>query len=232
MKQETITTGRTVAEATAAAEKFFGVAADRLEIEILAEPKKGFLGFGEAPAKIKAVYEKKPVDLGVEFLKKLTDNMGIDAKISVSDSETGKLIRVEGEGANLLIGHHGETLDQLQYLVNLAANKKEDENDDREYTRITLDIEGYREKREQTLRSLARRMAARVVRTDKDVTLEPMSAYERRIIHSELQRFDGVTTHSIGVENNRRVVISREFDGDEGYDYEEDEVIEKEEETD
>ncbi len=152
--------------------------------------------------------------------------MGIDAKISVSDSETGKLIRVEGEGANLLIGHHGETLDQLQYLVNLAANKKEDENDDREYTRITLDIEGYREKREQTLRSLARRMAARVVRTDRDVTLEPMSAYERRIIHSELQRFDGVTTHSIGVENNRRVVISREFDGDEGYDYEEDEATE------
>ena len=215
MKQETITTGRTVAAATAAAEQYFNVSADRLQIEILAEPKKGFLGFGEAPAKIRAIYEQTPVDLAVAFIKTLITNMGIDADITVGDTDAGKRISVNGDGASILIGHHGETLDQLQYLVNLAANKKDGEDDDREYTRISLDVEGYRTKREDTLRSLARRMASRVLRTHRSVTLEPMPAYERRIIHSEIQTIEGVTTHSIGAENTRRVVISEDFYDDE-----------------
>lgn len=209
MKEEIITTGRTVAAAIAEAEEHFGVNSDKLEIEIIAEPKKGFLGFGEAPAKIKATYEQKPVDLGVAFITNLIKNMGLNASVKALDREDGgKLIAVTGEDASALIGHHGETLDQLQYLINLAANKKEGEEDDREYTRIALDIEGYRARREETLRSLARRMSNRVLRTGKTTTLEPMSAYERRIIHSEVQTIKGVTTHSIGVENNRRVVIS------------------------
>ena len=117
------------------------------------------------------------------------------------------MIHILGEDAGMLIGHHGETLDQLQYLVNLAANKKNGEDDDRTYTRILVDIEGYRAKREDTLRNLARRTAARVLKYKRSVTLEPMCAYERRIIHSEIQSISGVMTNSIGVENNRRIVI-------------------------
>ena len=107
----------------------------------------------------------------------------------------------------MLIGHHGETLDQLQYLVNLAANKKENDDDDRDYTKIMVDIEGYRTRREDALRALARRMSARVLKYRRNITLEPMSAYERRIIHSEVQTIDGVSTNSIGAERNRRVMI-------------------------
>ena len=106
-----------------------------------------------------------------------------------------------------LIGHHGDTLDAIQYLVNLAVNKKE-ENEERVYTRISVDVENYRAKREETLRSLARRMAERVKKYRRSVTLEPMNPHERRIIHSEVQNIAGVTTVSIGQENSRRVVIS------------------------
>jgi spoIIIJ-associated protein len=116
------------------------------------------------------------------------------------------VITVDGEGAGMLIGHHGETLDSLQYLANLAANKKI-KGEKRDYVKVTLDVEGYRAKREEALRALARRMAAKVVKGKKSVMLEPMNPYERRIIHSEVQTIKGVSTNSIGSENNRRVVM-------------------------
>lgn len=210
MKQEITATGRTVAAALESAADQLGVPAEKLTYEILAEPKKGFLGFGEAPAKILASYEKTPLDLGVEFLEKLLSDMEIDAKISREEIDGGVRINVVGDDCAILIGHHGETLDQLQYLVNLAANRKEGEEDDREYTRISVDIQGYRAKREETLRALARRMASKVQRTHRSAALEPMSAYERRIIHSEVATIPGVTTASVGAENNRRVVIHPE----------------------
>ena len=102
--------------------------------------------------------------------------------------------------------HYHPPLDSLQYLTNLAANKKI-EGEKREYIKVTVDVEGYRAKREETLRSLARRMADKVLRYKKSVMLEPMNPYERRIIHSEVQNIAGVATNSIGSENNRRVVI-------------------------
>jgi spoIIIJ-associated protein len=113
---------------------------------------------------------------------------------------------VDGESAGVLIGHHGDTLDSLQYLANLAANKKVT-GEKREYCRITVDVENYRFKREETLRALARRMADKVLRYKKSVMLEPMNPYERRIIHSEVQKIAGVSTNSIGSENNRKVVL-------------------------
>jgi spoIIIJ-associated protein len=115
-------------------------------------------------------------------------------------------INIDGKDVGALIGHHGETLDSLQYLVNLAANQKT-EGEKREFVKITIDIEGYRAKREEALRALARRMAAKVVKGKKSVMLEPMNPYERRIIHSEVQGIKGVSTNSIGSENNRRVVM-------------------------
>ena len=117
-----------------------------------------------------------------------------------------------GRSAGSLIGYHGETMDALQYLTNLAANKKSGEEEKREYQKILLDIENYREKRAETLKALARRMAGRVLKYGKNISLEPMSAYERRIIHSEVQGIQGVTTYSVGTDNNRRVVIALDND--------------------
>lgn len=207
MKQELIVSGKTIEAAVEKAANELGVSADKLTYEVLVQPKKGFLGFGEVPAKVKAVYNQEPIAIAVEFLETLIANMELDATLSVTDLEDGKKISINGESASVLIGHHGETLDQLQYLVNLAANKKESDEDDRDYTKIMVDIEGYRARREQALRALARRMSARVLKYRRNITLEPMSAYERRIIHSEVQEISGVSTNSIGTERSRRVVI-------------------------
>ena len=106
----------------------------------------------------------------------------------------------------MLIGHHGDTLDAFQYLANLAANR-EFKSGDKNHNRVTVDIEDYRSKREQTLRALARRMANKAIKYGRSVMLEPMNPYERRIIHSEIQNIEGVATNSIGSENNRKVVI-------------------------
>ena len=122
------------------------------------------------------------------------------------------VITVDGEAAGVLIGHHGDTLDALQYLANLAANRKE-EGEKREYARITVDVESYRAKREDALRILARKKAHQVLKYKKSIMLEPMNPYERRIIHSEIQKMEGVSTNSIGVENNRRIVIFLEEEG-------------------
>ena len=208
MKKEYIASGKTVEAAIERGARELGVSVDQVSYEVIAEAKKGFLGFGEQPAKVKVIYELLPIDIGVNFVKTLIEDMQIEADVTLSENDEGnKVISIAGDDAGMLIGHHGETLDQLQYLVNLAANKKADEDDDRAYTRILVDIEGYRAKREQTLRNLARRTAARVLKYKRSVTLEPMCAYERRIIHSEVQGISGVMTNSIGVENNRRIVV-------------------------
>ena len=133
--------------------------------------------------------------------------MELDAEMSVSEGENGETrIAINGEGASVLIGHHGDTLDSLQYLANLAANKKVDGKKE-DYVKVSIDVEGYRAKREETLRAMARRMASKVLKYKKSVMLEPLNPYERRIIHSEIQNIEGVSTNSIGSENNRKIVI-------------------------
>ena len=208
MKKEIISSGRSVEEALEKAVAELGAPnAEAIEYTVIEAPKKGFLGFGTAPAKISASYTVKGADIALDFIRNLVAGMGLDAKVTLTDGEDdNKLIRVDGESAGVLIGHHGDTLDSLQYLANLAANKKV-AGEKREYCRITVDVENYRFKREETLRALARRMADKVLRYKKSVMLEPMNPYERRIIHSEVQNIAGVATNSIGSENNRRVVI-------------------------
>ncbi|MBE6673221.1 MAG: protein jag [Ruminococcaceae bacterium] len=211
MKNEIICLGKTVEAAIEKGAKELGVDASRVSVEVLQEPKKGFFGIGETPAKVKVTYVCEPADLALNFITTLVENMGMDAKITMTDGEDNeKCIRVDGEDAGELIGYHGETLDALQYLANLAANKKSDENDERTYTKIHVDVENYREKRAETLRALAHRMANKVQKYKRSVTLEPMTPNERRIIHSEIQKIEGVTTHSIGTDSERRVVISVE----------------------
>ncbi len=209
MKKEIIKTAPTVQAAVSAACAELGVAEEDVSCEVLVQPKKGFLGIGASDAKVKVVYEEKEEsDPALEFTKALLKNMNIEASISTEKRENGEfLINIDGEEAGVLIGHHGETLDALQYLCSLAANKKNGEEDGREYKRVVVDISGYRAKREETLRALARRTAEKALKYKKSVSLEPMPSQERRIIHSEVQKIDGVTTNSIGAENNRRVVI-------------------------
>lgn len=148
------------------------------------------------------------------FICKLVENMGLSGVTvsmypGVSDNT---VISIDGEEAGILIGHHGDTLDSLQYLANLAANHKE-EGEKRAYARITVDAADYRAKREVALSALARRKAALVLKYKKSIMLEPMNPYERRIIHSEIQKIEGVSTNSIGADSNRRVVIFLEAEG-------------------
>jgi len=213
LKREVITTAKSVEDAVARGALQLGVDKTKVTYEVITEPKKGFLGIGEVPAKVKVIYNIAPEELALNFVRTLISNMGLNAAVSLSDGDNGeKIISVTGDEAGILIGYHGETLESLQFLANLAANKKDGEDDDREFTKIIVDIENYREKRVETLRELARRMANKVLKYKRSITLEPMSPYERRIIHSEIQNIKGVTTNSIGSDNNRRIVIS--LDGD------------------
>ncbi len=142
-----------------------------------------------------------------DFICTLLRDMGIEAEATLYSCSDGTLrISILGEGASVLIGHHGDTLDSLQYLANLAGAQK-NENGEKNKTRVTIDIEGYRAKREEALRALARRMATKALEKQRNVMLEPMSAYERRIIHSEVQSIEGVSTNSIGSDSNRKIVI-------------------------
>ena len=208
MKKEIIVSAKTVAEAVEKAALELGApSADAIEYTVLEEGKKGLFGIGAAPAKIEARYTVKGVYVAIEMIKKVVKDMGIEATVTHTKTADGDdRINIDGEGAGILIGHHGDTLDSLQYLANLAANRKI-EGEKREYVKISIDIEGYRAKREETLRSLARRMADKVLKNKKSVMLEPMNPYERRIIHSEVQNIEGVSTNSIGSENNRKIVI-------------------------
>ncbi len=160
----------------------------------------------EADLKMEAIEVAKGEDKSVDFIRDFIENAGLSASVSVyaCEDDTRRVV-IEGEDASLLIGHHGDTLDSLQYLANLASGKRGTKREERR--RLTVDIEGYRRKREETLRALARRKAEQALRTKRNVMLEPMSAYERRIIHSEVQGIAGVSTNSIGSDNSRKVVI-------------------------
>jgi spoIIIJ-associated protein len=210
MKKEITITAKTVEAAVSSGAEQLGVDVSAVTYEVIEAPKKGFLGIGEAPAKVKITYTPSPEMTALAFVRTVIRDMDIIADATISALEGSKrefLINITGEESSALIGHHGDTLDSLQYLTNLAANRRE-EDEEGNYTRITVDVENYRAKREDTLRRLARRMADKALKYHKSVTLEPMNSYERRIIHSEIQGISGVTTNSIGSDNNRRVVIS------------------------
>ena len=138
-----------------------------------------------------------------KFLNEFLQKIGQDIKYSITKKETGLEIAINGENAGFLIGYRGETLYSLQNILVAIASKRLTTR-----VRVILDIEDYKGKREKTLEELAERMARRVIKTGKSVTLEPMKAYERKIIHSKLQNSNKVTTTSIGEEPRRRLVIS------------------------
>lgn len=205
-------TGKGVDDAIAAGCKQLGLERDAVSVEVLHYPQKGFLGINSQPALVRLSYEStEPEQVSVaerggkavDFLKDVLQKMGIAATVSAADQEEGLRIEVSGPDMGIVIGRRGETLDALQYLTSLVANRGEEE-----YCKVTIDTENYRAKRKETLERLAHKMAAKVQKYHRNVSLEPMNPYERRIIHSALQGVDNITTHSIGSEPNRKVVIT------------------------
>lgn len=149
---------------------------------------------------------EKAADLpAAQFLSELLSKMSIEGNVLAADVDDGIRLNIDADTNGLLIGRRGETLDAVQYLVSLYANKDKKGDD---YTRITLDTEGYRARREETLCRLARKNASQVRSTGRSIAMEPMNPYERRVLHSALADFSGVSTHSEGEEPNRRVVIT------------------------
>ena len=203
MKLEIISTGKTVEEAIEAGCRELGVERDRTDFEIIERPKKAFLGLKLIPAKVRVFVDQTKADIARDYLDGILKKMGLDVELEAKDGDEGIVLSLKGEGLGVVIGRRGETLDALQYLSSLVANREGGA-----YKRVSIDIGDYRQKREETLEALARKLAAQAVRTGRSVTLEPMNPYERRVIHSAVQEVEGATSRSIGDEPNRRVIIS------------------------
>ena len=179
---------------------------DKLEYEVIEEGSTGILGFiGKKPAIIKARKKFDLVDYTYDFLNDMFKAMGIEVKSDINyDAEARNMdISFEGDEMGILIGKRGQTLDSLQYIISLVVNKESEA-----YVRVKVDTENYRERRKETLETLAKNIAYKVKRTRRSVALEPMNPYERRIIHSALQYDKYVDTHSEGEEPYRHVVVT------------------------
>ena len=179
---------------------------DKLEYEVIEEGSTGILGFiGKKPAIIKARKKFDLVYYTYDFLNDMFKAMGIEVKSDINyDAEARNMdISFEGDEMGILIGKRGQTLDSLQYIISLVVNKESEA-----YVRVKVDTENYRERRKETLETLAKNIAYKVKRTRRSVALEPMNPYERRIIHSALQYDKYVDTHSEGEEPYRKVVVT------------------------
>lgn len=196
---------KTVNDAITQAALALGVSSEQLEIEVIDEGSNGFLGIGSRLAVIQAKKKFSLEGTAVDFLKDVFRTMNMEVEIDVvydADEKTMD-IDLKGDDMGILIGKRGQTLDSLQYLTSLVVNKYTED-----YIRVKLDIENYRERRKETLETLARNIAYKVKRTRRPVSLEPMNPYERRIIHSVLQNDRYVVTRSEGEEPFRHVVVS------------------------
>ena len=198
-------TGKTVEEAVTAAMMELSATSDTLVYEVIDKGSAGIFGIGSKNAVIKAAKKCEVAEKAQEFLQALFKTMDIEVEIEYAYDEAEKELGLEliGDDMGILIGKRGQTLDSLQYLTSLVINKGMEE-----HIRVKLDIENYRERREQTLESLAKNIAKKVKKTQHPVKLEPMNPYERRVIHSVLQNDRYVTTSSEGEEPYRYVVVS------------------------
>ncbi|MBP2659131.1 MAG: single-stranded nucleic acid binding protein [Firmicutes bacterium] len=198
-------TGKTVEEAVRLALNELQVGEDRIEYEVLEAPSKGLFGFiGSKPAKVRVTIKPiDPVQVAHEFLKTVFDLMKLEVQIERVGKEDSINFNIRGNDLGILIGKHGQTLDALQYLTNLTANRDIDGK-----VRIILDVEDYRQRRTDTLNRLAARLADSVKRRGEKVVLEPMSPNERKIIHMALQDDQRIITYSEGEEPYRKIVIA------------------------
>lgn len=211
MIKEAIGTGSSIEEAKDAALRALEAPEDAdIKYEVIEMPKAKILGiFGGSPAKMRAYYEFEddPFAKAKDYVLTILKSLGIEeAEITVeADDEEVRMDISCGDDYGSVIGRRGETLDAIQYLTRLVINRGSEE-----YRRVAINVGNYREKRENTLRSLARKNAAKVRKYGRNVVLEPMNPYERRIIHTTVQEIEGVTSHSVGSDGDRKVVITLE----------------------
>lgn len=204
MTKTLIVTGKTVEDAVKLGLAQWNVSESRVKIQVLELAAKGLFGiFGSKEAKVQLELIPDAVEEALKFLQDVFGTMNVKVHIERGEDKEGVRLNLTGTELGILIGRRGQTLDSLQYLVNIVANRYSDK-----HLRIILDAEHFRDRRKKTLEELSTRLANRVIRTRKDVVLEPMSPADRKIIHSQLQDHPSVRTYSKGDEPNRRVVIS------------------------
>lgn len=205
MRKEAVKEAATIEEAQALIAAEFEVDVTKIEFTVEQQPQKKTLGlFGGANAIVRGVYEQEESasQVAADYLKSVLSAMGAEADVVVTEEKEGCVLSIEGENLGFIIGRRGDTLDALQYLTGLVANRV-----DNDYYRVTIDIGNYREKREQALKGLAHKMANQAARTGRKSSLEPMNPYERRLIHTAVQDVKGATSWSVGTEPNRYVVV-------------------------
>ncbi|MDG5789407.1 RNA-binding cell elongation regulator Jag/EloR [Evansella sp. AB-P1] len=203
MRKVTVS-GKSVDEAVELGLSKLQTTKEQVEIKVIEEAQKGFFGLlGGKPAVVEVKLKPDPIKEAILFLRETIDKMGISASVEKDERNEGIFLNITGVDIGVLIGKRGQTLDSLQYLVNLVANRQSDN-----YVRIYLDAEGYRERRKEALETLAMRLSNKALRTKREVRLEPMNAHERKIIHTTLQNVKGITTYSDGEEPNRRIIVA------------------------
>ncbi|MGG1518970.1 RNA-binding cell elongation regulator Jag/EloR [Paenibacillus oryzisoli] len=199
-----VVTGKTVELAVKSGLAQWQVSEERVHIHILEQPSKGLFGLiGVKEAKVELELIPDPLEEALAFLQDMFEAMQISITIDTHKDREGYILNMSGSELGILIGKRGQTLDALQYLVNIVANRYANS-----HFRIILDAENFRERRKKTLEELALRLANRVLKSKKEVILEPMNSQERKIIHAELQGHPSIKTYSKGEEPNRRVVIA------------------------
>jgi spoIIIJ-associated protein len=202
--KQTTATGQTVKEAVESALAQLQITEDRADISIVDEGKKGIFGiFGARPAVVKVSVIKDPIEEAEKFLLDVSEKMG--APVTINVEKNGKQVKfiLSGEKIALLIGKRGQTLNSLQFLTQLVINRFSGQ-----YLSVTVDAEHYRERRNDTLIQLAQRLAQKAVQTKKEVSLEPMPSYERKIIHTALMENKKIKTYSSGEDPHRHIVIA------------------------
>ena len=200
--------GKTVEDALTQASVQLGVTSDQIEYEVIDKGSNGILGFGSKDATIRVKKKEEAADakdVAEAFLRDVFATMNLEVVMDSTYDEVEKVLSIDLKGPEMgiIIGKRGQTLDSLQYLVNLAVNRKSSD-----FVRVKIDTEDYRRRRKETLENLAKNVAYRVKRTKKAVSLEAMNPYERRIIHFALQNDSYVSTHSEGEEPYRHVVVT------------------------
>ena len=214
MLREITVTADTIDEAKQKACLELGTDMEKTQFEILRQPEKKILGlFGGSPAEVRAFYEITPIESAKAYLEEILKYMDLgEIEITAEEDENGAVITLDGENVAYIIGHRGETLDALQYLTGLVANHV-----DQSYYRISINIGNYSEKREKTLEILGRKLAFKALKTGQKTSLEPMNPYERRIIHTAVQKVKGASSWSEGEDMQRHVVIGPDPDYKQSY---------------
>jgi spoIIIJ-associated protein len=199
-------TGKTEDEAIQSALSQIGRDRDEVSVEVIERAKSGFLGIGGSPAVVRVTYsyeESKPERVE-QFLTGLFERMNVVATPEITEGDNGTInVNLTGPNPGALIGRRGETLDAIQHLANYVVNRGSSA-----HVRVNIDAENYRERRNEALVRLAEKVAGKVVKYRRNMTLEPMNSYERHVIHTALQEYEGVSTYSTGTEPNRRIVVA------------------------